>query len=214
MVDELLSRHRAACEEQTQDPQVAPPTEPSDRELVVRTKKGEPEAFDCLIQRYQRRLFNVIYGIVLNYQDADDVLLETLVKAYRNINRFREDSSFYTWIYRIAVNSAINWRRRAYTRPTVSLEADEEERPLPEELVDQRSGRESLRRLELEELQKKLNECLSRLSYAHRVVVTLFDLEGMSHGEIAQILGCSEGTVRSRLFYAHQQLKRCLQGYW
>jgi RNA polymerase sigma-70 factor (ECF subfamily) len=214
MAEELVSQKPSELCDKSASSEAGRGEEPSDLELVLRTKGGEPQAFDCLIERYQRRLFHVIYGIVLNYQDADDVLIETLVRAYRSIGRFRENSSFYTWVYRIAVNTAINWKRRAVKRTTVSLDTEEEERALPEELVDRKSGRDSLRRLELEELQKKLNECLARLSYPHRVVVTLFDLEGMSHAQIAEVLGCSQGTVRSRLFYAHQQLKRCLRGYW
>ncbi|MGD9896749.1 MAG: sigma-70 family RNA polymerase sigma factor [Candidatus Methylacidiphilaceae bacterium] len=191
-----------------------PIREPTDRELVLCLQNGDLAAFDQLVKRYQARLYRVIYGVLLHHEDTNDVLMETFVKAYRNMGRFRIGASFYTWIYRIAVNTAISHRRKfARFRSTGGAgEGDDEERT-PEAFVDESAGKEALRKIELQELHRELDQALGQLSEAHRAVVTLFDIEGLSHGEIAKILGCSEGTVRSRLFYAHKRLQQLLRNY-
>ncbi|VVM06781.1 ECF RNA polymerase sigma-E factor [Methylacidimicrobium cyclopophantes] len=191
-----------------------PIREPTDRELVLCLQNGDLGAFDQLVKRYQARLYRVIYGVLLHHEDTNDVLMETFVKAYRNMGRFRIGASFYTWIYRIAINTAISYRRK-FARLRMSGnagEGDDEER-MPEAFVDESAGKEALRKVELQELHQQLDQALRQLSETHRAVVTLFDIEGLSHGEIAKILGCSEGTVRSRLFYAHKRLQQLLRNY-
>ncbi|CAB4242701.1 DNA-directed RNA polymerase specialized sigma subunit [Methylacidimicrobium sp. AP8] len=192
-----------------------PIREPTDRELVLSLQNGDLGAFDQLVKRYQARLYRVIYGVLLHHEDTNDVLMETLVKAYRNIGRFRIGASFYTWIYRIAINAAISYRRKtARFRQAggAGSQADDEEK-MPEAFVDEPAGKEALRKMELQELHQEIERALSQLSEAHRAVVTLFDIEGLSHAEIAKIVGCSEGTVRSRLFYAHKRLRESLRNY-
>lgn len=191
-----------------------PIREPTDRELVLCLQNGDLGAFDQLVKRYQARLYRVIYGVLLHHEDTNDVLMETFVKAYRNMGRFRIGASFYTWIYRIAVNTAISHRRKfARFRLAGSAGDGEDEERTSEAFVDEPAGREATRRIELQELHQELDRALHQLSEAHRAVVTLFDIEGLSHGEIAKILGCSEGTIRSRLFYAHKRLRELLRNY-
>ncbi|ACD83911.1 RNA polymerase sigma factor [Candidatus Methylacidiphilum infernorum] len=185
---------------------------PTDQELILRMKSGELEAFDILVERYQKRLYRVIYGVLLHHEDTNDVLMETFLKAYKNIGGFRIGASFYTWIYRIAVNTAISFKRKSkFTPQPFPHFSDEEEGQVEKEFVDYRSGEQAVKQIEMKELGKILNEALSKLSEKHRAVVVLFDLEELSHSEIAKIMGCSEGTIRSRLFYAHKQLQKILK---
>ncbi|QSR84318.1 RNA polymerase sigma factor [Methylacidimicrobium sp. B4] len=192
-----------------------PIREPTDRELVLSLQNGDLGAFDQLVKRYQARLYRVIYGVLLHHDDTNDVLMETFVKAYRNMGRFRIGASFYTWIYRIAINTAISHRRK-FARLRLaggSSGGGEDEERTPEAFVDESAGKEALRKIELQELHQELEQALQQLSEAHRAVVTLFDIEGLSHAEIGKIVGCSEGTVRSRLFYAHKRLRELLRNY-
>ncbi|CAI9085100.1 RNA polymerase subunit sigma [Candidatus Methylacidiphilum fumarolicum] len=185
---------------------------PTDQELILRMKSGELDAFDILVERYQKRLYRVIYGVLLHHEDTNDVLMETFIKAYKNIGGFRIGASFYTWIYRIAINTAISFKRKSKFNPQpYPYFPDDEEGQMEKEFVDYRSAEQAVRQMEIKELNKVLNDALSKLSEKHRAVVVLFDLEELSHSEIAKIMGCSEGTIRSRLFYAHKQLQKLLK---
>ncbi|TFE69840.1 RNA polymerase subunit sigma [Methylacidiphilum sp. Yel] len=185
---------------------------PTDQELILRMKSGELDAFDILVERYQKRLYRVIYGVLLHHEDTNDVLMETFIKAYKNIGGFRIGASFYTWIYRIAINTAISFKRKSKSSPQpYPYFPDDEEGKMEKEFVDYRSAEQAVRQMEIKELNKVLNDALSKLSEKHRAVVVLFDLEELSHSEIAKIMGCSEGTIRSRLFYAHKQLQKLLK---
>ncbi|MES2308654.1 MAG: sigma-70 family RNA polymerase sigma factor [Verrucomicrobiota bacterium] len=184
--------------------------EPTDLELVSRAQAGEARAFDFLVLRYQKRLYSVIYQITRHHQDTEDVLYETLIKAHGNLKGFKGNSGFHTWLYRIAVNRSLNFIRLRKTNREISIHSGDEEGEgfdIPDEgivnEVEQQENRS--------ELQKKLNESLARLSEDHRTVVNLFDIQGLSHSEISKILGCSEGTVRSRLHYAHKLLQSYLK---
>lgn len=190
-----------------------PDQEPSDRELVARTQAGDSRAFDELIVRYQKRVYTVINNMVHNHADTNDLLMETFQKAYRSIHSFKSDAAFYTWIYRIAVNQTINFLRRNRHRFNVSLDDEDPEGSPKREFVDTSVVADVERQNNITDLQKKLNESLMRLSEEHRAVVTLYDVQGLSHAEISRIMGCSEGTVRSRLHYAHKQLQKYLKNY-
>jgi RNA polymerase sigma-70 factor (ECF subfamily) len=190
------------------------PAEPNDQELVRRTQAGDPGAFDQLVLRYESRMRVTIYGVLLNHEDTEDALVETFFKAYRNLSSFQGKSEFSTWLYRIAKNTALNALRKLRRRPqgVVPL-VGEEGFNEGKWFIDESLSSDTRRQLENKELQNKLNECLALLSEDHRTVVTLFDIQELSHAEIAKIMGCSEGTVRSRLFYAHKQLQSQLQRY-
>lgn len=187
--------------------------EPSDGELVRRAQGGEVGAFDLLVIRYQKRLYSVIYQILRQHQDTEDVLYETLIKAHGNLSTFKGNSGFHTWLYRIAVNRSLNFVRLRKSNREISMDANADQEggggfDFPDESIVNEVEKEENRT----ELKNKLNESLGKLSEEHRVVVNLFDMEGLSHSEIAKIVGCSEGTVRSRLHYAHKQLQNFLKG--
>lgn len=198
-----------------ESPPSTPETEPQppDRELVSRTQAGDPSAFDTLLVRYQQRVYGLIYNMVNNHADTNDLLMETFTKAFQNIHSYKSDATFSTWLYRIAVNHTINFLKRNKFRNNVSMDDENTDLHNREEFIAAGVASDTERQTNIADLQKKLNESLMKLSEQHRVVVTLFDVQGLSHGEIGKIVGCSEGTVRSRLFYAHKQLQKYLKDY-
>lgn len=182
-----------------------------DEELVSRAQDGDPTAFDELVVRYSPRLYGMIYNMTSNHEDTNDMLQEVFAKAYRSIKGFKGKSSFYTWIYTIATNRTINFVKKRGRRYHLSLDDVDSGIEHDEEFLEATIQSDPLREANLKELQKKLNEAIQKLSPNHRAVVTMFDIQGMPHAEIAKILKVSEGTVRSRLFYAHKQLQSYLQ---
>lgn len=186
----------------------------SDRELVDWSREGDMAAYDELIRRYQERVYSTVYNMTSNHEDAADLVQEAFVKAWQALKRFKGDSSFYTWIYRIAVNRTLNFlkskKNRVRKLSLNDLDSGVENDP---ELVALISHQTPRRAANLSELQIKLNEALQRLSEAHRTVVVLHDIQGVPHDEIAEIMGCNPGTVRTRLFYARQQLQGILADY-
>jgi len=192
-------------------PAQVPAVDLADRELVRRAQAGDKSAYDDLVQRYQERVYATIYHMTSNHEDASDLAQDVFVRAWTALRSFKGDSSFYTWIYRIAVNRTINFLKQRRNRSTHlslnDLEVGTENDPEMVELVSHRTPR---RDAALSELQQRLNSALQKLSEEHRTVVTLHDVQGLAHEEIAQILKCNPGTVRSRLFYARQQLQAWL----
>lgn len=186
----------------------------ADAVLVRRVQAGEVERFDDLVLKYRERIWSVIYHMTSNREDAADLAQEVFIKAFQSLNRFQGQSAFFTWLYRIAVNSTINHLEKSRLRRFFSLEAvrdDGETASLLDRLPDQ--GVQSDRAACLSELQQKLNEAMQKLSIKHRTVVTLFEIDGLSHEEIAEVTGASVGTVRSRLHYAKQLLQAELKDY-
>lgn len=187
---------------------------PPDEELVDLVLAGKIAAFDQLVLRYQKKLYSVLYNMTSNHDDTNDLLMETFDKAYRNLFTFKKQSSFYTWIYTIAVHKAINHsKRNSKTSNNFSLNDLDTDEGSDFQLTDLSSAADPEKQAHLKELQIHLNESLQKLSEEHRAVVVLFDIEGMSHAEITKILRCTEGTVRSRLHYAHKQLKKYLEKF-
>ena len=185
----------------------------SDRIIVQRVQAGEVAAFDNLILKYRERVFGVVYNMTSNREDAADLTQDAFIKAFQSIHRFQAQSSFFTWLYRIAVNSTLTHLRKAKLRTFFSFEKITDEDKTAE-LVNQMTDKKGADRdLYIRELQEKLNEAMMKLSIKHRTVVTLFEIEGVSHEEIAEIMNCSVGTVRSRLHYAKQLLQAELQRY-
>ena len=181
--------------------------------LVGRARRGELAAYDELVRRYQERIYATIYHMTSNHEDANDLAQESFIKAYQALKSFKGDSGFYTWLYRIAVNRTLNFLKQRSRRQGMSLndlDFNAEHDPGLVALISERTPR---RDLNLAELQEKLNEAMQRLSEPHRLVVTLHDVQGMAHEEIANIMDCNVGTVRSRLFYARQQLQGLLAEY-
>jgi RNA polymerase sigma factor (sigma-70 family) len=182
-------------------------------DLVKRARHGDLDAYDELVKRYQERIYATIYHMTSNHEDANDLAQDSFIKAFQALKSFRGGSSFYTWIYRIAVNKTINFlkqRKHKHHFSLNDLDFNTEHNP---DLVALISDKTPVREVGLTELQKKLNEALMRLSEPHRMVVVLHDVQGQSHDEIAEIMDCNIGTVRSRLFYARQQLQGYLAEY-
>jgi len=192
------------------------PIEPlpiEEKELVRRARKGDLGAYDQLVQRYQERIYATIYHMTSNHEDANDLAQEAFIKGFQALKSFKGGSSFYTWVYRIAVNKTINFLKQRKNRAQMSLNDLDFNAEHDPDLVALISENTPRREAGLAELQEKLNEGLQKLSEPHRLVVTLHDVQGLSHEEIAQIAGCNIGTVRSRLFYARQQLQGFLADY-
>jgi len=185
----------------------------SDLELVKQCQAGQTEAFDELVTRYRIRVFAMIYNMVHNEQDAWDLAQESFVKAWKSIKRFRGRSSFYTWIYRIVMNVTIDWLRKKQIKgagaefdDSIQLkEIDPASKtvpkadPLPHE------------RMERKEIRSRIDNAIARLSAEHRAVILMKEIEDMQYHEIAETLGCSIGTVMSRLFYARKRLQNLLK---
>lgn len=184
-----------------------------EQELVKRARQGDLSAYDDLVRRYQERIYATLYHMTSNHEDANDLAQEAFIKAFQALKTFKGGSSFYTWVYRIAVNKTINFLKQRKNRSQMSLndlDFNAEHDPDLVALVSEKTPR---REAGLAELQEKLNEAMQTLSEAHRLVVTLHDVQGLSHEEIAKIMDCNIGTVRSRLFYARQQLQGQLVDY-
>jgi len=184
-----------------------------DIELVARTQAGDARAFDELVIKYSPRLYGLVYNMTSNHEDANDLLQEVFAKAFRSINGFRGKSSFYTWIHSIAVNMTINFLKKRGRRFQMSLDDVDLNIQNDKEFIELTATSSPVRQADLSELQQKLNESMLKLSPEHRAVVTMFDIQGMPHAEISKILGVSEGTIRSRLFYAHRQLQAHLDEF-
>ena len=186
---------------------------PDERALVKRAKGGEMTAYDELVRLYQERIFATIYHMTSNHEDANDLAQETFIKAFQALKSFKGDSSFFTWVYRIAVNKTINFLKQRKNRTHLSLNDLDFNAEHDPDLVALISDKNPRREVNLTELQEKLNAAMQKLSDVHRLVVTLHDVQGLSHEEIGKIMDCNVGTVRSRLFYARQQLQAYLSDY-
>lgn len=185
-----------------------------DRELVDRAREGDTRAFDALVMKYSPRLYGLVYNMTAHREDTHDLLQEIFAKAYRSLRHFSARASFYTWIYAIAVNMTINFLKRRKRRTGLSLNDLDSGILNDPALVDLAPDANPERQNRIHELQKRLNEAMLALSEDHRAVVTMFDIQGLPHSDIARILKVSEGTVRSRLHYAHLQLQSLLQDLW
>jgi RNA polymerase sigma-70 factor (ECF subfamily) len=185
----------------------------ADWQIVQQVQSGDVAAFDKLVVKYRERVFGIIYNMTSNREDTADLAQDAFIKAFQSIHRFQGQSSFFTWLYRIAVNSTLTHLRKSRLRSFFSFEKIHEEDKNAEvikQLTDKNGGD---RELFVKELQEKLNEAMQKLSIKHRTVVTLFEIDGLGHEEIAEIMKCSVGTVRSRLHYAKQLLQSELQAY-
>jgi RNA polymerase sigma-70 factor (ECF subfamily) len=194
-------------------PEKAAPDEVTEAELVKRARRGDLNAYDDLVRRYQERIYATLYHMTSNHEDANDLAQEAFIKAFHALKSFKGGSSFYTWVYRIAVNKTINFLKQRKNKTQMSLDNLDfhvEHDPDFVALISEKTPR---REVNLAELQEKLNIAMQKLSEPHRLVVTLHDVQGLSHEEIAEIMDCNIGTVRSRLFYARQQLQAYLSDY-
>ncbi len=186
----------------------------ADIDVVRRVQAGDVAAFDRLVLKYRERVYGIVYNLTSNREDAADLTQDAFIKAFQSIHRFGGQSSFFTWLYRIAVNSTLSHLRKARLRSFFSLDQLDADAPVAKEIIDALTDKTGADRGSyVRELQEKLNDALQKLSTKHRTVVTLFEIDGLSHQEIAEVMDCSVGTVRSRLHYAKQLLQSELQPY-
>lgn len=187
-------------------------TPPEDMELIERTRRGDREAFDELVRRYERQVYNLAYRLTGNYDDASDVVVEAFVRAFQGLHTFRGDAHFGTWLYRVVLNAFYDSRKRAKgPQHTVSLEQDlelegdtlarqiEDTSPGPQELVEQR------------EREQVLQRAINQLPPERRVLIVLYHFENLSYEEIAELLRLPVGTVKSRLNRARLALRELLE---
>jgi RNA polymerase sigma factor (sigma-70 family) len=186
----------------------------ADLQIVRQVQAGDVAAFDRLITKYRERVFGIIYNLTSNREDAADLTQDTFIKSFQSIQHFSGQASFFTWLYRIAVNSTLSHLRKSRIRSFFSLERVNSDDPQAKEIITALTDKSGVDRdAFVRELQEKLNDAMQKLSIKHRTVVTLFEIDGLSHQEIAEVMGCSVGTVRSRLHYAKQLLQAELQPY-
>ncbi len=187
--------------------------EENDKALVARARKGDRRAFDLLVLKYQHRVQRLIGRYIRDPEQVFDLAQETFIKAYRALDRFRGDSAFYTWIYRIAVNTAKNQlasdARAGYMVSLNSGGSDESDEPMiePEALRD---GSTPDALAATEELRVAIDHAIAELPEDLRTALTLREMEGLSYEEIAAVMDCPIGTVRSRIFRAREAVERAI----
>ena len=183
-----------------------------DRAWVAAAQAGDRQAFGKLVERYQQRVYALAFGMLRNREDAWDVAQDSFVKAYKKLDRFEGNSSFYTWVYRITHNRSIDLLRERARRQKVDID---DGRSMEEAL--ERDGRKPLahpdERADRKELTRVLHEAMDKLSDKHRAIIVLREIEGLSYEEMANVLEISKGTVMSRLFHARQNLQKLLGPY-
>ena len=186
----------------------------ADRMIVERVQAGEVAAFDALILKYRERIYAMIYNMTSNREDAADLTQDAFIKTFQSIHRCEGHCAFFTWLYRIAVNATLTHLKRNKLRSFFSFDRMDSEDPVANEIISRMTDlKDATRESFVNELQEKLNEAMQKLSIKHRTVVTLFEIDGLSHEEIADVMECSVGTVRSRLHYAKQLLQAELKPY-
>jgi RNA polymerase sigma-70 factor, ECF subfamily len=186
--------------------------EPDDRALVKRCQAGDSGAFNELVVRYRSKAFMMVYGMVQNEQDAWDLAQDGFIKAWKSIHRFKGESSFYTWLYRIMTNVTIDSLRRK----GIHGEAEFDDRIAPANVEPASRTTPAAdplpyEKLERRDIRQRINDAIAKLSPEHRAVIVMKEMEDLQYSEIAEILECSIGTVMSRLFYARKKLQVLLR---
>jgi len=181
-----------------------------DRELIIRAQKGDQAAFRKLVERHQRRAFAIALGLVRDENDARELVQDAFLRVYRGLNTFQGGSSFFTWLYRIVTNLAIDLMRKPGRRDAelVDGQAIDEDADFP--LVARIDGADPLDVVRRREIAGRIQTALDALPPYHRGVILMREVEGMSYEEMAQAMGVSKGTIMSRLFHARQKLQRAL----
>lgn len=182
----------------------------TDQQLVLRVQKGDKHAFDLLVVKYQHKILSIISRYIKDSSEMQDIAQEAFIKAYRAIGNFRGDSAFYTWIYRIAINTAKNHLvSRGRRPPATDVDAEEAEYYAGGESMRDLSSPEN--QLMKDQLEQTVNKAINDLPEDLRTAVTLREMEGLSYEEIAEVMGCPVGTVRSRIFRAREAIDRHIE---
>jgi RNA polymerase sigma-70 factor (ECF subfamily) len=185
-----------------------------ERKLVDEARRGDPGAFRELVKRYQRRAYAVALGMVHDHDDARDICQEAFLKVHKNLAGFEGDAQFFTWLYRIVMNVSIDLLRK---RRGEKVEFDDtravDDADDDTGIAPRRTGFDPGRALHDKELRSRLREALAKLSPSHRAVLVMREVDGLSYKEMADIVGCSIGTVMSRLFHARKKMQKMLLEY-
>jgi RNA polymerase sigma-70 factor (ECF subfamily) len=190
--------------------------EPDDLELVRRCKEGDQRAFRILVERYQKRVYAVAFGMVKDREEAMDIAQDAFVKVHKYLDHFKGDASFYTWIYRITANLAIDRIRARRVRDSVEFDdrfRKDEEGGGGEGILATRLGSNPQKAALRRELAEKIQGALEQIPEKHREILVLREVEGMSYEELAAVLKIPKGTVMSRLFHARAKMQRILGEY-
>ncbi len=191
-----------------------PATADEDFQLVFSCQKGETDAFEALVEKYQKKMLNLAYRMIGDYDEACEVVQDSFLSAYRSIKKFRGEARFSTWLYRIVMNLSKNRRKQIQTRAarevtSIDAPAETEEGPLRMDPPD--PGPSTLEQMEKKEVDARVQGCINGLDSEYREVLVLRDIQGFSYEEIRDILRIPDGTVKSRLFRAREALKDCLR---
>ena len=181
-------------------------------DLVRKAQAGDTEAFDELVSRFRNRVYGMIYNMVHNEQDAWDLAQDSFLKAWKSIGRFRGQSSFYTWIYRIVMNVTIDWLRKKQIAG--GTEFDDQiglNNIAPGAATAPKGEMEPAAKISDSEIRQRIDEAISKLSPEHRTAIVMREIDGLEYTEIAEQMECSIGTVMSRLFYARKKLQALLK---
>ncbi len=181
-----------------------------DRELVQSARAGDRDAFRTLFERYHRRAYALALGVVRHPDDALDVVQDAFIKAHKYLDKFEGNSSFYTWLYRIVMNLAIDHLRKHRRIKPVELDEQKLEDGGDESLIPRILGGNPGRALMDKQIRARIDAALGELSENHRAVLVMRELEGLSYEEMAQAMDCSKGTIMSRLFHARRNMQKQL----
>lgn len=181
------------------------------QQWIQSARNGDEAAFGELVQMYYQKAYGLIFSMVGNAEEARDLTQETWVKVWRNLKHYREEAGFFTWLYRIARNTALDHLRRKSRTPAFLTRRQDEETSFIADIPDE--TRRPDREAENDELQEHFNAALAKLATEHRTALYLREVEGLSYREIARVMRCRQGTVMSRIFYARKQLQR-MMGEW
>jgi RNA polymerase sigma-70 factor (ECF subfamily) len=181
-----------------------------DRALVAAAQRGDRDAFKTLFERYHRRAYALAFGILRNPDDAMDAVQDAFIKAHKYLDKFEGSSSFYTWLYRIVMNVAIDHLRKHRRVKPVELDESRVENDADDPLLPRILGGNPGRALLDKQIRARIDAALDELSENHRAVLVMRELEGLSYEDMAQAMGCSKGTIMSRLFHARRNMQKRL----
>ncbi len=185
---------------------------PDDLDLVARSQAGDTSAFNELVTRYRSRAFSMIYQMTRNEQDAWDLAQDGFVKAWKSIGRFRGQSSFYTWLYRILMNVTIDALRRKHIASGTEFDDQIGLRQIePGAVTAPRPEMQPAEKISDKEIRGRIDDAIAKLSPEHRAAIVMREIDGLEYSEIAEQMDCSLGTVMSRLFYARKKLQALLK---
>ena len=181
-----------------------------DRELVLAAQRGDRDAFKTLFERYHRRAYALAFGVLRHQDDALDVVQDAFIKAHKYLDKFEGNSSFYTWLYRIVMNLAIDHLRKQRRVKPVELDETRIESEGDDALLPRILGENPARALVDKQIRARIDQALDELSDNHRAVLVMRELEGLSYEDMAQAMSCSKGTIMSRLFHARRNIQKRL----